>query len=289
VGEACLVKVHVHTDDPPQVIATASTFGRLDRLNVGDMSTQHKRILEEERSGANGGADLAKEPGERPAAARPNGIGLVAVVTGTGLVDIFRGLGVDAVVEGGQTMNPSTKDLVQAIESAPYPVVILLPNNKNILLAAREVGPLTEKTVHLVETHTVPQGIAALIAFNGERPAEDNVKAMRAAGERIQTIEVTRAVRDTRSNGLRVKKGDVIALVNDKLENAGGDYADVVGQALDRLGPDSYELVTVYTGEGASKTDTDAVSAAIRTRFPGLELEVQAGGQDHYPFIVSVE
>jgi hypothetical protein len=112
---------------------------------------------------------------------------------------------------------------------------------------------------------------------------------MKAAAEHIQTIEVTRAVRDTRSNGLRVKKGDVIALINDKLENAGGDYADVVGQALDKIGSESYELVTVYTGEGATKTETDAVSAAIRSRFPGLELEVQAGGQDHYPFIVSVE
>ena len=279
VGEPELVKVHVHTDDPPGVIATASTFGRLERLNVGDMSTQHKRILEEEQAGRGG----------QPSASRPNGIGLVAVVAGPGLVDIFRGLGVDGIVEGGQSMNPSTKDLVQAIESVPYGEVILLPNNKNIVLAAREVGPLTAKQVHILETHTVPQGIAALIAFNGERAAPENLKAMTAAAGHIQTIEVTRAVRDTRSNGLRVKKGDVIALVNDKLEKAGGDYAEVVGAALDTLGPESYELVTVYTGEGASKSETDAVSAAIRVRFPRLEVEVQAGGQDHYPFIVSVE
>jgi hypothetical protein len=293
VGEPELVKVHVHTDDPPQVIAAASSFGRLERLNVGDMSTQHRRILEEEEADRNGQSAAAAEPrgaAEPPAApARPNGVGLAAVVAGPGLVDIFRGLGVDAIVEGGQSMNPSTKDLVQAIESVPYPEVVLLPNNKNILLAAREVGQLTQKQVHVVETHTVPQGIAALIAFNADRPAEDNVRVMKAAAEHIQTIEVTRAVRDTRSNGLRVKKGDVIALINDKLENAGGDYADVVGQALDKIGSESYELVTVYTGEGATKTETDAVSAAIRSRFPGLELEVQAGGQDHYPFIVSVE
>jgi DAK2 domain fusion protein YloV len=275
VGEPELVKVHVHTDDPTRVITLAGGYGKLLKLNVGDMSTQHRRILESER--------LASS------APHPNGIGLVAVVAGSGLVDIFRGLGVDAIVEGGQTMNPSTEDMLNAIESVPYDEVILLPNNKNVILAAKQVLGLTKKNLHVIETHSVPQGVAAVVAFRGEKPGPDNLAAMRAEGERVQTIEVTHAVRDTRSNGLKVKKGDVIGLINDKLEFAGTDYGEVVNKALSKLGADSYELVTVYRGEGASDDELHKLESDIRSIHPGLEVEVQQGGQQHYPFILSVE
>ncbi|HYL08281.1 MAG TPA: hypothetical protein VEU76_07010, partial [Candidatus Udaeobacter sp.] len=275
VGEPELIKVHVHTDDPTSVINLAGGYGRLLKLNVGDMSTQHRRILETEAASA--------------AAPRPNGVGLVAVVAGSGLVQIFRGLGVDAIVEGGQTMNPSTQDMLTAIESVPYDEVILLPNNGNVIAAARQVIGLTKKKVHVVETHSVPQGVSSVVAFNPERPATENLRAMKAEAARVQTIEVTHAVRDTRSNGLKVKKGDVIGLVNDKLEFAGADYADVVKRALGRLGPDAYELVTVYKGQQASDEELASLEKEIRTTYPSLEVEVQQGGQQHYPFILSVE
>ena len=275
VGEPELVKVHVHTDDPTRVITLAGGHGKLLKLNVGDMSTQHKRILE--------GDGLAAKP------PRPNGAGLVAVVAGKGLVEIFRGLGVDAIVEGGQSMNPSTQDMLIAIESLPYYEVILLPNNRNVVLAAKQVSGLTKKKLHIVETHSVPEGVAAVVAFRPDRTGSENVAAMKAEAERVQTIEVTHAVRDTRSNGLRVKKGDVIGLINEKLEFAGGDYADVVKRALGKLGPDSYELVTVYRGEGASEDELASLQSSIQSSFPGLEVEVQQGGQQHYPFILSVE
>jgi dihydroxyacetone kinase-like predicted kinase len=238
------------------------------------MSTQHKRILENEAS-------------TRPP--RANGVGLVAVVAGSGLVEIFRGLGVDGIVEGGQTMNPSTQDMLVAIESLPYQEVVLLPNNRNVVLAAKQVAGLTKKKVHILETHSVPEGVAAVVAFRPERSGDDNVAAMKAEAERVQTIEVTHAVRDTRSNGLKVKKGDVIGLINEKLEFAGSDYADVVNKALGKLGPDAYELVTVYRGEGASADELASLQSAIQSSYPGLEVEVQEGGQQHYPFILSVE
>src|SRR6266851_5650568 len=277
VGEPELVKVHVHTDDPTRVINLAGGYGKLMKLNVGDMSTQHRRILENE-----GGAGVARPP-------RPNGVGVAVVVAGRGLVDIFRGLGVDAIIEGGQTMNPSTQDMLTAIESIPYDEVILLPNNGNVIPAAKQVIGLTKKKVHVVETHSVPQGVSAVVAFRPDRPAEENVRAMKTEAERVQTIEVTHAVRDTRSNGLRVKKGDVIGLINDRLEFAGSDYAEVVHKALSKLGPDAYELVTVYRGEQASDDEMAQLEAEIRTSYPGLEVEVQQGGQQHYPFILSVE
>ncbi len=275
VGEPELVKVHVHTDEPTRVINLAGGYGKLLKLNVGDMSTQHKRIL-----------DTA---GGEPRTPRQNGVGLAAVVAGSGLVDIFRGLGVDAIVEGGQTMNPSTQDMLNAIESVPYEDVVLLPNNGNVILAAKQVPSLTKKNVHVIETRSVPQGVAAVVAFRPDRSAAENLAAMKDEAERVQTIEVTHAVRDTRSNRLKVKKGDVIGLINDRLEFAGGDYAEIVSKAIGKLGPDSYELVTVYRGRGASDAELADVESAIRSSFPGLEVEVQQGGQEHYPFILSVE
>jgi uncharacterized protein len=151
------------------------------------------------------------------------------------------------------------------------------------------VTGLTKKTVHIVETKSVPEGVAAVVAFRADRSGGENVAAMKAEAERVQTIEVTHAVRDTRSNGLKVKKGDVIGLINEKLEFAGGDYAEVVNKALGKLGPDAYELVTVYRGEDASEDEVANLQSAIQSSFPKLEVEVQQGGQQHYPFILSVE
>jgi len=276
VGEPELLKVHVHTDDPTRVIALAGGHGKILKLNVGDMSSQHKRILEQDAGGPAG-------------APRANGVGLVAVVAGKGLVDIFKALGVDAIVEGGQTLNPSTQDMLRAVESVPYDKVILLPNNSNVILAAKQVAGVTSKIVHLIETHSVPQGVAAVVAFSPDRTVEENVAAMTSEAQRVQTIEVTHAVRDTRSNGLKVKKGDVIGLINEKLEFAGSDYAEVVNKALGKLGPDAYELVTVYRGAGASDEEMASLETAIRSSYPGLDVEVQHGGQQHYPFILSVE
>jgi DAK2 domain fusion protein YloV len=296
VGDEELVKVHVHTDDPSRVITLAARHGRLDRLNVGDMSSQHRRIREEEAAASNGesSANGAHAPAEVPASSpvvelRPNGVGLVAVVAGPGLVEIFRGLGVDEIVEGGQTMNPSTQDMLQAVERLPYDRVLLLPNNKNVVAAASQVTELTEKSVEVLRTHTMPQGVAAVVAFSSERSADENIAAMREAAEHIQTIEVTHAVRDSRSNGLTVRKGDVIALINDRLEHSGKEYAAVVGAALNGIGAGDYELVTIYRGQGATDSQAEELTASIRGTYPSLEVDVQSGGQEHYPFILSVE
>jgi DAK2 domain fusion protein YloV len=304
VGDRDLVKVHVHTDDPPRVIALASSYGRLERLSVGDMSTQHRRLRQQagkedrapseraavqeapQNSGEDAGDGDALPSVQEP---RANGVGTVAVVSGPGLVRIFRGLGADATVEGGQTMNPSTQDMLAAVESVPYQEVVLLPNNRNVVLAARQVPELTTKRVHVLATENVPQGIAALVAFSPERSAAENVRAMGEAGARVQAIEVTHAVRDSRSNGLRVKKGDVIALINDKLKHAGDDYGRVVQEALTDIGAADYELVTIYRGQQATDSEAENLGEAIRGSFPGLEVELQAGGQEHYPFILSVE
>ena len=281
-GGSELVKVHVHTDDPSRVITLASKFGSLDRLNVGDMSSQHRRIREE--------AEATSRPTPTvPSELRRNGIGLVAVVSGQGLVEIFRSLGVDAVVAGGPTMNPSTQDMLEAVERVPYHEVLLLPNNKNVMMAAKQVDGVSAKAVKVLETHTVPQGIAAIVAFRPDLPAGENLTAMSAAARHIQTIEVTHAVRDSRSNGVTVKKGDVIALINERLRHAGKEYVVVVQEALDGIGAGDYELITIYCGQQVTEAEATRLTEAIRGNFPTLEIEVQSGGQEHYPFILSVE
>ena len=288
VGDEDLIRVHVHTNEPTRVLAYASGVGTLARTKVDDMSKQHRVILDSTVPAEP--ASNGKPGGELEAAdKRANGVGLVAVVAGGGLTEIFKGLGVDAVVEGGQTMNPSTQDMLQAVDSVPYDEVLLLPNNANVILAAQQVPDLTRKKVHLVPTRTVPQGIAAVVAFNPGRDALANAEAMKAAGSAVQTIEVTHAVRDSKANGVTVRKGDVIALINDKLKHSGRDYGAVVSLALKDLKPQSYELVTVYRGDGAQDKDLKLLTDAIGRDFPELEVEVQDGGQRHYPFILSVE
>ncbi len=287
VGDPDLIRVHVHTNEPTKVLAYASGVGNLTKTKVDDMSKQHRVILQGATPGHNG----ASAPKAETAAAAPrqNGVGLVAVAAGSGLSGIFKGLGADAVVEGGQTMNPSTQDMLQAVDSVPYEEVFLLPNNANVILAARQVPELTKKKVHIVPTRTMPQGIAAVVAFNVGRPAQANQAAMEEAARQVQTIEVTHAVRDSRAEGVRVKKGDVIALINDKLKHSGHDYGEVVSEALRGIGPDGYELITVYRGREAKDADLRRLTEALQRDFPNLEVEVQDGGQQHYPFIVSVE
>ncbi|HEY8680577.1 MAG TPA: DAK2 domain-containing protein [Candidatus Dormibacteraeota bacterium] len=289
VGDEDLIRVHVHTNEPTSVLAYASGVGTLARTKVDDMSKQHRVILESEVPAPATSPTNGHQPEPAAAPTRPNGIGLVAVVAGRGLADIFRGLGVDAVIEGGQTMNPSTKDMLKAVEEVPYEEVILLPNNANVILAAQQVPELTRKKVHILRSRTVPQGIAGVVAFNPTRDGKANLEAMAGAKDQVQTIEVTHAVRDSKANGVSVKKGDVIALLNDKLKHSGHDYGTVVSLALKDIKPDDYELVTVYKGKGAEDKDLKLLTEAIGREFPGLEVEVQDGGQQLYPFILSVE
>jgi hypothetical protein len=287
VGDPELVKVHVHTDDPTKVIAAASSRGALERLSVGDMSTQHKRIREQngrprpEAAGAGNGAG--------PAPRRTNGLGMVVVVAGGGLAEIFRSLGADEVVEGGQTMNPSTEDMLKAVERVDYDEVLLLPNNKNVVLAASQVKDLTGKRVHLVETTTVPQGITAAVAFNPERGAEENAAVMREAAANVQTIEITTAVRDTRHNGKEVRKGDVISLVNGEIAETGDSYSSVIEASIEGLNLDDYELITIYQGAEVQEKEAEALRESLSQRYPDVEVELLAGGQEHYPYILSVD
>jgi DAK2 domain fusion protein YloV len=306
VGDDSLVRVHIHTLDPGSLIAHATGYGQLQKLKVEDMTRQHHEILAsgDRDNGASSAAAPAPtaadsigstaDAAEADAFSNGHGkvdtgnIGVVAVAVGDGFRRIFEELGA-GVVEGGQTMNPSTEDLLQAVDATGAGEVIILPNNKNVIMTAQQVSDLSGKQVRVVSTRTVPEGISALLNLDPDSGLDANVDAMAAALKGVQTIEVTRAVRSTSFNGLKIKDGDVIALVNGKICQAGEDAVSVIDGAIDSLTPASFELLTIYTGAGVSEETAGVVADHIRERLPNLTVETQRGEQDHYPYILSLE
>ncbi len=267
VGDEHAVRVHIHTLDPAALISYASTFGTISKLKVDDMTQQHHRIL----------AQPAKE------------IAMVAVAPGEGFAAILRSLGVDAIVPGGATMNPSIQDLLQAVETAPASQVLLLPNHDNVILTAQQIPQLSRKRVAVVPARNLPQGIAAVLAFDFGASLEGNSQAMRAATEKVQAIEVTHAVRDTAVDGLTIHRGDVIGLLNDKIVAAGGTPAEMVARVLGRLDLQQFGLLTIYTGAHVDAREAQSLAEDVRRRFPTLQVDLHEGQQVHYPYVIAVE
>jgi dihydroxyacetone kinase-like predicted kinase len=204
--------------------------------------------------------------------------------------EVFRSLGAAAIVTGGQTMNPSVQEILQAVDSVPSQKVILLPNNKNIILAASQVQSLTPKEIAVIPARTMPQGIAALIAFNYEGGMKENVQAMEEAVATVKTVEITEAARSTQLQGLKIKKGQVIAILDDEKILAADDNMDkVLFEAIDKAGVGSAEVVTVYYGADIETAQAEQLVQKIRDKYPGKQVEMVSGGQPHYYYIISLE
>ncbi|MEO7909394.1 MAG: hypothetical protein ABIV47_07055, partial [Roseiflexaceae bacterium] len=214
---------------------------------------------------------------------------IVAVAPGAGFAEIFRSLHAGEIVGGGQTMNPSTEDLLAAIGRLPQQDVIVLPNNSNVIMAARQAADLSDKHVEVLPTRTAPQGLAALLSFSYQTGIADNLRAMTTAMQHIQTAEVTTAVRDASVEQIAVRAGQTIGLLDGDIITAGDQRDAVIDQLLDRMGLDQREIVTIYYGSATSAADADALSKHIQERFSDLEVEVQAGGQPLYEYIISAE
>jgi DAK2 domain fusion protein YloV len=299
VGDETTVKAHIHTLRPGDVLNYAMDFGALTHVEIANMDAQRAAIHDT----GTVSAVASKEPKEGSVAergapsARNNGraehltpFGIVAIAPGPGFEQVFQSVNVDEVVTGGQTMNPSTQDLVEAIERVPRQEVLVLPNNSNILMAARQAQELVDKTVEVIPSRTVPQGIAAILALNFEQPFEANVKSMTKAIGTIRTLEITTAVRDAVVDDTEVRTGQTIGLLDDKLIAAGDDQQAVIDQMLDSVEMDDYEVVTIYLGEGVDEARGAALAEHIQERFPDLvSVEVAPGGQPFYDFIISLE
>ena len=272
VGDESTVRVHIHTLDPGNVIHYVTSLGTAHAVSIRNMDEQLHDFLELQR--------------ERMPAAD---MAIVAVVSGDGLSDVFRSLGAAAIVTGGQTMNPSTKDLLQAVDSVISDKVIILPNNKNIVLAAEQVQSLTDKSIEVVPTATIPQGVAALLAFDYEAELETNAQIMRDTKSEVKTIEITRAVRHARLGGLDIKRKQAIGFLEGDLVAVSDSTTDAFNEVLSRLDLDESEVITIYYGADTELSEAEGISADIREKHPHLQVEVVRGGQPHYNFIVSVE
>lgn len=283
VGDPELIRVHIHTTDPAMLIGTAAQRGRLSKLKVEDMTAQHHEVLE--RAGAAEAAALAEA--EAPAVPKP--LGVLTVAPAKGFREIFESLGADAVVAGGQTMNPSIEDLLNGVNATNATSVIVLPNNANVILTAEQVNGVADgREVVVVPTRNVPQGISALLAFDATADIETNRRRMLSAIEKVHAVEVTHAVRDSLADGKEIKEGDVIAVVDGRIAAVGSDYAGVVQTAMQEQ-PNEPELVTLYCGDGVTTDDAEELVAALRPAHPSTEFEIQTGGQEHYPFVLSLE
>ena len=284
VGDSEVIRVHGHTEDPGQMLSATVGSGRLADIHIEDMDLQ---VLEREARQAQGPA----EPEVADETAPPVPLATVAVAAGEGLVAVLRSLGVSEIVMGGQTMNPSTEELLAACTAANAPQVLILPNNKNVILAAEQVAQLVpdDVGVSIVPTKTVVQGIAALLAFNGEDSPDENAAAMTEAAQAVCTIELTYAVRDSTSGNLAVREGEAIALVDDTLVAHGADQISALRGALDTLDTDDYEVVSVYPGTDAAPDTTDALVDRLEEWLPMAEIEVTPGGQPHYHYFIGLE
>jgi DAK2 domain fusion protein YloV len=327
-GDSRAVKVHVHNDSPDAVIALGLSLGSLTRITVENLDAQSSDVREKKAAEMVAAPIDHRLPGARhdakpPArvdletfgvevtasASKSNGNGsvdrtseaettilndavplaVVAVTTGEGLSRIFESYGVAAIVHGGQTSNPSTGELLDAVERIAADEILLLPNNPNVVLAARQASEMTSRRVRVVPTRNAAEGFAALIALDPSRDATANAEVMTLAGRAVQTLQVTEAVRDAMVGGQKVRKGQTIVLdPDDGLLAAGNDRSKAVLGALDALEP-GFELITLYWGDGADEADARAMCARIRETRPGVEVEVVHGGQPHYRYLISAE
>ena len=290
VGDAELVRVHIHTGDPAVLIGAAAQRGRLSKLKVEDMTAQHHDVLERAGTAENAGAAAETAGAAEPAAeAPPKPVGVVTVAPAAGFREIFRSLGADSVVAGGQTMNPSIEDLLNGVRAARADAVIVLPNNGNVILTAQQIDALAgECEVVVVPTHNLPQGIAALLAYDPAAGLAANRDRMQAALGAVRAVEVTRAVRDTTSDGRDIRTGDVIAVVDGRITQVGDDYLAVIEAVLDDEARDP-ELVTVYRGDEVGDDEAAALVDALRGTHASTEFELHDGGQEHYPYVLSLE
>ncbi len=320
VADDEICKVHVHSNDPGLAIQRALMYGQLSNMKIDNMWMEHReKLFHENKDGSwseiktevNGAAEMTPTysagddiplgdkvelndaADEIPEGPRKD-VGFVTVCAGSGLADIFRGLGVDYVIEGGQTMNPSTADILDAVAKVNADTVIVLPNNKNIILAANQAAIMSEdsedgKKIVVVPSKTVPQGITAIINYVPDAGLDDNISSMNDSLGTVSTGEVTYAVRDTVIDDVTIKQGDYMGIGDKGILGVGSDIADVTFDMLEKMMNDDKELISVYYGDEVNEADANSLRDRISSRFPDCDVELQFGGQPIYYYIVSAE
>ncbi|WP_432628212.1 DAK2 domain-containing protein [Brotaphodocola sp.] len=293
VSDDDVVKVHVHTNDPGLAIQKALTYGSLSRMKIDNMREEHhERLIQNAEKVAREQKEQEEALAEQEKASKEprKAAGFIAVSVGEGLSEIFRGIGADYIIEGGQTMNPSTEDMLDAIEKVNADVIYILPNNKNIILAAEQAKYLVEdKKIIVVPSRTVPQGITALINFIPDQTPEENLETMKDEMARVKTGQITYAVRNTNIDGMEIHEGDIMGIGDHGMLTVGTSIENVALDSLKAMADEDSELVTIYYGSDVKEEDAQKLLDKAKEAFPDLEIELQDGGQPIYYYMISVE
>ncbi|MBU8656061.1 DAK2 domain-containing protein [Bacillus pumilus] len=282
VSDETLAKVHIHAEQPGDVLSYAQRYGSLINMKIENMREQHSSIVNEEK-------EHAPATPKASAAAEKQRFGVVSVAMGEGIADLFKSIGASVVIEGGQTMNPSTEDIVTAIESVHAETVFILPNNSNIVMAAKQAATVSNREVVVIPTKTVPQGMSALLSLNEVASNEDNEAAMLDAIDNVKSGQITFAVRDTQIDGIDIAKGDYMGLYNGKITLTAKNQLDAAKELLTKMVTEDDEIVTIIKGEDASSEEMDELEAFIEETFEDIEVEVHDGKQPLYSYILAVE
>ncbi|AQW27292.1 DAK2 domain-containing protein [Clostridium perfringens] len=282
VGYEDVIKVHIHTNNPGKVLEEAVKFGELSKIKIDNMREEHREMLE-------GMYEEAAETEESVAAGEFKKYAFISVAMGEGMKNIFKDLGVDYVIEGGQTMNPSTQDMLEAIEKLNAEHIFILPNNKNIIMAANQAAEISDKDIRVIPTKTIPQGITCITMFNPEADVEENTEELKEAMEMVKTTSVTYAVRDTEVDGKEIKEGNILGLVEGKIKEVGEDPYKVAEDLIDSLVDEGSELITIFYGKDCEEEKVDALIEKLEGKYEDLDVQCYKGEQPLYYFIMSVE
>ena len=275
-----IVKVHIHTNNPGYVLEKAVLIGSMINIKIDNMKHQHQSIIS---------AETPKYEEKEEITAEKKAYGFVGICVGEGLVEIFKNLGIDQIIAGGQTMNPSTDDIINAINKINADNIFIFPNNKNIIMAANQARDISDKNVIVIPTKSIPQCIAAMLSFSESKDAEKNEKAMLKAISEVKTGQVTYAVRDTQIDDLEIKEGDILGMCESSITTTGHDATEVVKTLISDMADDDSEFITVYYGEDITKDAAEKLEQELSDEYPDFEVSVKFGGQALYYYILSVE
>ena len=283
VGYEDVIKVHIHTNDPGKVLQKAVTIGELSKIKIDNMREEHRHMVANAEDFARAEEAIVENESEAKKYA------FISVAMGSGIKDIFKDLGVDYVIEGGQTMNPSTQDMVDAINKLNAEHIFILPNNKNIIMAANQAAEVSDKDIRVIPTKTIPQGITCITMFNAEEDVDTNEAELKEVMENVQSASVTYAVRDTEMDGLEIKEGNILGLLEGKIEEVGENPYDVAKDLLDKMCNDDSELITIFYGSNCKEDEVESFIASIEEKYSDYDVQCYKGDQPLYYFIMAVE
>lgn len=284
VGYEDVIKVHIHTNDPGAVLAKAVQLGELSKIKIDNMREEHREVLLSKEE-----YKLKEENKEEAIEVEKKKYAFVAVAMGEGITNIFKDLGVDYIIEGGQTMNPSTQDIIECIAKLNAEHIFVLPNNKNIIMSANQAAEISDKDVRVIPTTSIPQGITCVTMFNSEVEVDENEEALKETIDMVKTGSVTYAVRDTEMDGIEIKEGNMLGLIEGKIKKVGSSYSDVAEEVLAEMIDDESELITILYGADVSEEEANEFASKIEEKYEDLDVQCYRGAQPLYYFLMSVE